>query len=180
MIKVQSVHKFEHVEAALARAAQRHGANLIAVTPLGVLLKEEARKATTDAVSFTVCHTDLHGALLSADIRFAAFLPSRIAAIREGDGVRLEAISPLLFCRHLERPDLEPLARPLEDLLRALMEDAAAPARTPHVAHAAVDGGLGAHEGQMSARGPLPQRIDSHGTKIEDLAGTGKLDAPGG
>jgi hypothetical protein len=29
-------------------------------------------------------------------------------------------------------------------------------------------------------RASIPQRIDSHGTKIEDIAGTGKLDAPGG
>ena len=38
----------------------------------------------------------------------------------------------------------------------------------------------GAMEEQMSQRGQLPQRIDAKGTKIEDLAGTGRHDAPGG
>ena len=41
-------------------------------------------------------------------------------------------------------------------------------------------GGLGATEEQMSTRGALPQRIDKHGTKVEELAGTGTHDAQGG
>ncbi len=38
----------------------------------------------------------------------------------------------------------------------------------------------GAIEEQVDQRGQLPQRIDAKGTKIEDLAGTGGHDAPGG
>ncbi|MGD0499816.1 MAG: hypothetical protein ABSC23_15410 [Bryobacteraceae bacterium] len=40
--------------------------------------------------------------------------------------------------------------------------------------------GIGATEDQMDARATIPQRIDSHGTKVEDLAGTGEHDSPGG
>jgi hypothetical protein len=40
--------------------------------------------------------------------------------------------------------------------------------------------GIGATEDQMDARATIPQRIDSHGTKVEDLAGTGEQDSPGG
>jgi hypothetical protein len=94
--------------------------------------------------------------------------------------VTLETISPKHFCRHLNRPDLNRLAAPLETMLRELMEDAAkaASAHThrPHL----KDESLGAREGQISMRGSIPQRIDCHGTKIEDLAGTGKIDSPGG
>jgi hypothetical protein len=32
----------------------------------------------------------------------------------------------------------------------------------------------------MDSRGTIPQRIDSKGTKVEDLAGTGQHDSPGG
>jgi hypothetical protein len=39
---------------------------------------------------------------------------------------------------------------------------------------------LGATEQQMNVRGTVPPRIDDHGSKIEDLAGTGQHDAPGG
>jgi len=40
--------------------------------------------------------------------------------------------------------------------------------------------GIGATEDQMDIRGTVPQRNDRWGTKIEDLAGTGEQDSPGG
>jgi hypothetical protein len=39
---------------------------------------------------------------------------------------------------------------------------------------------LGATEDQMNARATVPQRTDHAGTKIEDLAGTGSYEVPGG
>jgi uncharacterized protein (DUF302 family) len=180
MIQVESFHKLEEMEAALCRAAPKHGAHILAVTALGSLLSDEARKATHDAISFTVCHTELYGALLAADIRFAAFLPCRIAAISRPDGVVLETVSPVHFCHKMNRSDLDRLVAPLETVLRELMMDAAR-AEAPQPSRAAsADSSLGAHEGQVSMRGSIPQRIDCHGTKIEDLAGTGDVDAPGG
>lgn len=38
----------------------------------------------------------------------------------------------------------------------------------------------GATEAQMNTHEQIPQRIDRIGTKVEDLVGTGKIDAPGG
>ena len=38
----------------------------------------------------------------------------------------------------------------------------------------------GATEDQVNLRAMVPQRTDSQGTKIEDLAGTGEYEAPGG
>lgn len=40
--------------------------------------------------------------------------------------------------------------------------------------------GIGATEDLIDVRATIPQRIDSHGTKVEDLAGTGRHDSPGG
>jgi hypothetical protein len=40
--------------------------------------------------------------------------------------------------------------------------------------------GIGATEDQVDMRGTVPQRTDRFGTKIEDLAGTGDGDSPGG
>jgi hypothetical protein len=39
---------------------------------------------------------------------------------------------------------------------------------------------LGATEDQINLRAMVPQRTDKTGTKIEDLAGTGEYEAPGG
>lgn len=40
--------------------------------------------------------------------------------------------------------------------------------------------GIGATEDQIDMRGTIGQRIDNKGTKIEDEAGTGKIDSEGG
>jgi hypothetical protein len=59
------------------------------------------------------------------------------------------------------------------------MEPAAAPEKDPKTSQQKLSG-IGATEDQMNARATVPQRIDSHGTKVEDLAGTGEQDSPGG
>lgn len=40
--------------------------------------------------------------------------------------------------------------------------------------------GIGATEQQVDMKDTVPQRIDKKGTKVEDIAGTGEGDSPGG
>lgn len=181
MLQVKTGHKLEEVEAILRRAAQNHEASILAVSHLGNLLREHQSKGTLDVVSFVICQPDLYAALLAADVRFAVLLPCRIAVWSTVDGATLESLSPREFCRIINRPDLERLAAPLEAALKGMMEDAARMAVS--MAHAGTgdrSAGLGATEGQVSARATLPQRIDCKGSKIEDLGGTGQHDAQGG
>ncbi len=180
MLVVNSTQKLRDVEAGLRQAAQRHGAFVLVASHLGQLLREKGLRPEVDAFAFTVCQPELTAALLAADLRFATVLPCRIAACLKGDALTLEAVSPRDLCRLLDRPDLERLAAPLETVLREIMEEAAhaAPAGRAHAA--ARYGGVGATEGQVSARASIPQRIDCRGSKIEDLAGTGQHDSAGG
>ncbi|MGD0201090.1 MAG: DUF302 domain-containing protein [Bryobacteraceae bacterium] len=179
MLQVSCELGLEAIEAALKRAAQRREASVLTVTHVGQHLQEAG--SAEDAFVFCLCQPELYAALMEGDIRATAFLPWRIAAYARGGQVTLEAMSPIDACRLLNRPDLAPLAAPLEDLLRAVMEEAA---RTPAASRAAAaaqhGGGLGATEEQMNVRGSIPQRIDCHGTKVEDLGGTGEHDAKGG
>ena len=40
--------------------------------------------------------------------------------------------------------------------------------------------GIGARESEVDIKDTIGQRIDKKGTKVEDLAGTGEQDSPGG
>ena len=181
MLVVKSVHKLEEMENVLRRVLQRHGIVLHAVAHLGHVFQDQGRDIARDAYSYTLCHPDFYTALMAADGRFAAFLPCRIAAWTEGGAVTLGAVSPREYSRILNRPDLDRLVAPMETLLREIIEEAARPlASQPHAPRAVAGSGLGAVEGQVSIRGAIPQRIDCHGTKIEELAGTGQHDAAGG
>jgi uncharacterized protein (DUF302 family) len=177
MLQVTSEHALGTAEAAIRRAAQQHGANILTVTHAG----EHLPTGAGGAFVFGIGAGELDGALLAADIRMSAFLPCRLTAYEQEGRVTLASVSPMEFCRMLNRADLEPLAAPLEDLLTRIMASAAKPAAAAIGAAAgAHSGGLGATEDQMNARGAIPQRIDRHGSKVEDLAGTGGHDSQGG
>jgi uncharacterized protein (DUF302 family) len=181
MLRVSSEHHLEAIEEALRRAANRYGVSIMAVHPVGHLLRERAPEVSEDALSFTLCHHELYAALLAADIRMAAFLPCRVAAYAQAGRVTLESMAPVEFGRLLNRPDLVQLAGPLETVLCQIMQEAARPlAAAAHIPAAVHRGGLGATEEQVNLRASIPQRIDCRGTKVEDLGGTGEHDSQGG
>jgi uncharacterized protein (DUF302 family) len=180
MLHARSPLKLEAVEAALRLAAQRHGAQIVSAIHLGQLFRDRQRMPPRDAIVFSVCQPDLSLALLAEDMRFAAYLPCRLAAYEDGEGVVLEAISPTEVCRLLNRPDLERAALLLETALVNMMQEAGQAAAPAHAPARAGQGGVGATEEQVAARRVVPQRIDSHGTKVEEIAGTGQHDSPGG
>lgn len=180
MLHVRSAQKLEAVEPALRNAAQRQGAQIISIIHLGQWLRDRQRKPPRDAIVFSLCQPDLSAALLAEEMRFAAYLPCRIAAYEDGDGVVLEAIAPTEVCGLLGRPDLERAALLLEASLVAVMQEASRPVAAAHETAAVSRGGVGATEEQVAARRVVPQRIDKHGTKVEEIAGTGQHDSPGG
>jgi len=155
------------VEAALRRAVRRRRASIAAVEPAGA------------ATVFTILHPDLYAMLLSADARFAALLPCRIAAYAAGDGIKLAAVSPVAFASSFGRTDLKALAASAEGMLNDILDQATHPL-TQAAAGGHAESGLGATEDQMNMRGAVPQRIDSRGSKVEELAGTGEQDSRGG
>ena len=174
MLQIHTSHRLDQVESALRMAAERHGGSVLASSHVGHLLREDQGWKSGDAITFTLCFPDLYAPLLRVETRFAAFLPSRIAASEKGDGVLLETVSPKECCRLLHRPEIEPLAESLGETLRLVMEEAA------HGHQISAGGEHQATEDLINMRAAVPQRIDCHGTKVEELAGTGVHDAQGG
>jgi len=181
MLQIRSTVKFQDIEPVVRAVAQRHNSSVLVVSHLGSPRHDAAAGDPRDAFVFTLCYSKLYTALLAADIRFASFLPCRVAAWSDADGVMLEAMTPSEYCHLLGRPDLEPVAAPLEKELRAVLEDASRPLTAS--ARTRPDAGpstWGATEDQINMRAALPQRVDCRGTKVEEEGGTGTHDAPGG
>ena len=158
--------KPQDVETALRRALRRRRGSLAAVEPAGA------------ATVFTVVQPDLYSMLLAAEIRFAALLPCHIVAFEEAGSLKLAAVSPVGFARALGRPDLDAPAVSAENFLNEIIDEAARPLTL--AAGGRAESGIGATEDQMNMRGTVGQRIDSRGSKVEELAGTGEQDARGG
>lgn len=180
MLRVNSNQSLAAIEAALVHAAQRRGINVLSIAHLNRLFQLSGNALSKDAISLTVCRPDLSAALLEADIRFANFIPCRLTVIQEDGGVILESLTAAEICRLIGRPELEAAALPLENMLRELLEEAARAGRPGRPDAPAPAYEPGATEGMVSPRATIPQRIDCFGSKVEDLAGTGQHDAPGG
>lgn len=177
MLQVTAQIPAAGIEAALRRAARGRNATIVSSIHVG---HAAGPGPAHRAVAYSVCSPELYEALLEADVRLSALLPCRIAAWPEGERTVLATVPPSEFCRIIRRPDLIPLAEPLEALLAGILEDASQPAAAGARAAASSRGALGATEDQMNQRGLVPQRIDCRGTKVEDLAGTGQPEAQGG
>src|ERR1035437_4561053 len=80
MLQIHTTQGLDQIEVGLRLAAERHGGTVLAVSHIGQLLPAELRLKGADAIVFTLCFPSLYAPLLRSDIRFAAFLPSRIAA----------------------------------------------------------------------------------------------------
>jgi uncharacterized protein (DUF302 family) len=181
MLQIRSTVKLDHIESVLKAVAHRHNAHVTVVSHLGRPQHVEAAGGPQEALVFTFYHPKLHTALLAADIRFAGFLPCRVAAWPTADGSMLQALTPSEFCRVLGRSDLETLAAPLDAVLQGILEDAAKPPTVSARSRPEVETSRwGATEDQVNMQLTLPQRIDYRGTKIEDEAGTGTHDSAGG
>jgi len=181
VFEIRSSARLDEIESILKAAAQRHNAHVTVISHLGRAHHTADASGPTEALVFTFYHPKLHTTLLAADIRFAGFLPCRVAAWPDAGGVMLQALMPSEFCRILGRPDLETQAAPLDDVLREIVEGAASPLTVAARARReSVPSRWAATEDQVNMRAALPQRIDYRGTKIEDEAGTGSHDAFGG
>ena len=175
--------KLPEIDAAIRRASRRRRASVCAVTDISQLLRDRSLQPPCETVVFGILQPDLYEKLLEADARFAAFLPCRVVVCTRMGETSLLASSPLDFCRTLGRGDLENLALVAEGFLRDILEEAARPAALAAGTSAenpASSMSSGATEDQVNMRGALPQRIDNRGSKLEELAGTGEHDSPGG
>ena len=181
MLQIRSSVSLEDIESVMKAVAHRHNANVTVVSHLGQPHGVETAGGPREALVFTFYHPKLHTALLAADIRFAGFLPCRVAAWPDGGGVMLQALLPSEFCRVLGRADLEPVAAPLDGVLQGILEDAGKPLTAAAKSRPGVETSRwGATEDQVNMRLALPQRVDCRGTKVEEEGGTGAHDAPGG
>jgi hypothetical protein len=160
--------RLKDVELVLRRAVWRKKATISAVQPAGA------------ATVYSILQPELYAQLLGAEIRFAAFLPCRIAAYEHEGGTRLIALSPVEFARTFHRPELDAIAAVAENLLHEVLGDATRPMVMAAGKAGHAESKLGATEDQMNMRGTVPQRIDNRGSKIEELAGTGEHDSQGG
>ncbi|MBI3665626.1 MAG: DUF302 domain-containing protein [Acidobacteria bacterium] len=178
-----SANSLEEMDICLRQAAEQHGCSIIGEYDLSSKLRDRGLSTGRKIRVYELCDPIAYSKLLERNPAMGAVLPLRISVHAMEGGVQLSAVSLASLGRSVEDPDMVPLIQEMEMAIREIMtaasrqhhgRAAAGPRKTDTYVHE------GAMEGQVSQRGQIPQRIDRLGTKVEDLAGTGGHDAPGG
>ncbi len=127
MITFQSRKPLETLSRDLEQAVAAHGFGVLGVHDLQAKLAAKGVPLGRACRVFEVCNPQQARAVLERDMAIATALPCRIALYESDTGLELATIEPTQLLAMFGRPELEPVAREVEAVLRQIMAAAAGP-----------------------------------------------------
>jgi uncharacterized protein (DUF302 family) len=122
-----STHKTVNETAEALQAAVQ--ANRFGVMQVHNLEKTMARKGVElgrECLIFEICQPQQAKAVLDRNMSISTALPCRISIYREGNKTVLATLKPTTLLRLFNEPQLEKVAKEVEDTIVKIMEEAAA------------------------------------------------------
>lgn len=124
LFKVESKKTIDQVCQDLEKAVVAHKFGVMTIHNLketmnkkGVTFKEECR-------IFEVCNPQQAKKVLEREMEMSTALPCRISVYTEGDKVKLATLKPTALVSQFNIPDLQPIAREVEEILIQIMKEA--------------------------------------------------------
>ncbi len=124
MIRFHSRKPLERLSQDLEKAVADNGFSVLAVHDLSAKLKAKGVPLAHVCRVFEVCNPQQAKAVLDRDLSISTALPCRIALYDAGDQLELATMEPTQLLAAFARPELEPVAREVEDTLRRILEAA--------------------------------------------------------
>lgn len=115
----------EQVGQALEAAAQKQRFGVLAVHNLKETMKKKGVEMDLDCLIFEVCNPFQAKKVLEALPAVSTALPCRISVYREGGKTKIATILPTEMLRGFHAPQLEPVAKEVEQAMIAMMDEAA-------------------------------------------------------
>ena len=112
---------------ALESAAQKHKFGVLAVHNLKETMAKKGVEFSTECLIYEVCNPLQAKKVLEANPSISTALPCRIAVFQQGDHTRLSTIKPTAMLALFGNPELDPVAREVEEVIVAMMNEAAGP-----------------------------------------------------
>lgn len=125
LYQVPSSRTLPEIERALHEAAARHRFGVIAVHDLKETLAGKGVPLDQEVRVYEVCNPHQAKKVLDADGAVSTALPCRISVYGKPGAYVLATLRPTELLQGLSRPGLEAVAREVEDVLVAMMQDAA-------------------------------------------------------
>lgn len=125
LIVVESKKSLADVCAAMEPAVQRHKFGVLAIHNLRETLARKGIAFGRDCFIFEVCNPLQAKKVLEAKMEISTALPCRLSVYQEGDKVKIATIKPTEMLAAYGAPELEPVARELEQAITSIMREVA-------------------------------------------------------
>lgn len=110
---------------ALEAAAQKHKFGVLTVHNLKETMAKKGVEFSKECLIYEVCNPVQAKKVLEANTSISTALPCRVAVFQEGDHTKLSTIKPTAMLALFGNQDLEPVAQEVEQVIVAMMNEAA-------------------------------------------------------
>lgn len=123
--EVQSQRSLEEIDQRLKEAAARHKFGVIAVHDLKEKMREKGVDFEGECRIYEVCNPQQAKKVLEANGAVSTALPCRISIYRAGEVNKLATLLPTALMKLFGSAELEPVAQEVEQVIVAMMQEAA-------------------------------------------------------
>jgi len=125
LYEIATEKELEAIDRALRESAARHSFGIIAVHNLKETMAARGVDFDGECVIYEVCNPHQAKKVLEANGAVSTALPCRISVYRGPHGYRLATLMPTALMKMFASPSLIPVAKEVEKVLVAMMQDAA-------------------------------------------------------
>ncbi len=125
LYEIESKKKLDQVCQDLEKAVVNHKFGVMTVHNLKETMKKKGVEFERECRIFEVCNPHQAKKVLEKNMEISTALPCRISVYPEGDKVKLATLKPTVLVSQFNAPDLEPVAKEVEETLVAIMKEAA-------------------------------------------------------
>ena len=125
LYKIESTKSLDQVCQDLEKAVVNHKFGVMTVHNLKETMKKKGVEFDRECRIFEVCNPQQAKKVLQKNMEISTALPCRISVYAEGEKVKLATLKPTVLVSQFNVPDLQPVAKEVEETLIAIMKEAA-------------------------------------------------------
>ncbi len=125
LFEVESKKSLEEIDRGLQQAAARHRFGVIAVHNLKETMKKKGVDFANEIMIYEICNPHQAKKVLEANGAVSTALPCRISVYGSEGAYKLATILPTAMMQMFNLPELEPVAREVEEVVVAMMKESA-------------------------------------------------------
>ncbi|MCC6362331.1 MAG: DUF302 domain-containing protein [Bryobacterales bacterium] len=122
---MNSGKSLEQIDAALRDSAARHKFGIITVHDLQATMKNKGVEFSKACMVYEVCNPHQAKKVLESNGAVSTALPCRISVYEVPGGYHIATLLPTALMKMFGNPELEPVAKEVEDVVTEMIRDAA-------------------------------------------------------